>query len=167
MDAVYRFARRRVGPDDAEDVTQQSFAALFEAEAAGRAPDTPGAYLLGTARRRIADLFRRRGRPAAPVPLPEGWQEFATAPLPDEALEAEELRELVHVALGLLSFDARRLLLRFHEEGIRTPALAAEAGVTAKAIEMRLRRARQSFSRHFADVAEAWCEPLGGVGGGS
>jgi RNA polymerase sigma-70 factor (ECF subfamily) len=156
LDAVYRYARRRLPREDAEDVTQQSFEALFRAEAEGRAPRDSGAYLLGTARRRVADHLRRRARRPEPVRLPAEWERFDEHALPATALETAELRDLVQVALGLLPGSDAQMLLARCRGNVPVAEIAARHGLTPKAAEMRLRRARQAFVEHFRRVGRDW-----------
>jgi RNA polymerase sigma factor (sigma-70 family) len=61
FDDVYRFVRRRATSTEAEDLTQEVFAAAAEALADARveAP-APLAWLYTVARRRLVDLARRR-----------------------------------------------------------------------------------------------------------
>jgi RNA polymerase sigma factor (sigma-70 family) len=153
---VYRYARRRLPTDDAEDVSQEAFEALFRAEAKGRAPDDPGAYLLGCARRRIADRLRRHLRRPPPVALPPQWEAFDAEPLPAEALAAAELRDLVHVALGLMPAAAARLLHARYRSGRSVGDIAETLRITPKAAEARLRRARGLFRRNFLQVGRDW-----------
>jgi RNA polymerase sigma-70 factor (ECF subfamily) len=156
IDAVYRYARRRLLHSDAEDVVQQSFEALFRAAAEGREPEDAGAYLLGTARRRVADVLRQRARRPEPVSLPDGWEGYGSLPLPDEALQSAELRDLVHTALGLVPGAAARLLEDRYRRDLPVAQIAARLGTTAKAVEMRLRRARAAFLRSFREVGRDW-----------
>jgi RNA polymerase sigma factor (sigma-70 family) len=156
LDAVYRFARRRLPAADAEEVASEAFQALFEAQARGAAPADPAGYLFGVARRRVADRFRRRARGLETQPLPPGWEGFCDRPLPDEAASDHELTEMVHVALGLLAVPERDLLWARYREGATVEALAARHGLTAKAIEMRLYRAREGLRKRLSDVGAAW-----------
>ena len=156
LDAVYRYARRRLSTPDAEDVAQQAFEALFRAQAAGRTPQDPGAYLFGTARRRVADLLRSRARRPAPVALPEDWAALGERTLPDEVLAGTEMRELVRVALGLLPGPDALVLRRRYRAGASIADIATSLGVTDKAVEMRLRRARAAFLEHFQRVGRDW-----------
>jgi RNA polymerase sigma-70 factor (ECF subfamily) len=159
LDAVYRYARRRLTAADAEDVAQQSFVALFRAEAAGRVPQDAGAYLLGTARRRIADLFRRRAVGREPAALPPGWDRFVDEPLPDEALASQEMADLVHVALGFLPGEDREALLARYREGASVAEIAERGATTPKAVEMRLYRARAAFRERLLEVGRDWIAP--------
>jgi len=165
LDALLRFARRRLHPGDAEDVAAEAFAAHFAARREGRAPDAPGAYLLGVARNRIAERFRRRAAGREPASLPEGWQGFCERPLPDELLVSRELAELIHVALGLLSSPQRGLLLARYRDDVSLSELADREGTTPKAIEARLARARAALRELLRAVGEAWeaAPPLGSL----
>lgn len=156
LDAVYRFTRRLLSHEEAEDVSLEAFLALFEARAAGRGPQDPGAYLFGVARRRVADRLRRKARGRIPVPLPEGWEGFCDRPLAPQALADKELAAAVHVALGLLPAEARALLEARYREGCPVAELAARFSLSAKAVEMRLYRARDLLRGHLAAVGAAW-----------
>src|SRR5262245_64709329 len=90
LEAVYRYARRRLPAADAEEVAAEAFQALFEARARGTEPDDPAGYLFGVARRRVADRHRREARGLAPRPLPPGWEGYCDRPLPDEAAQDRE-----------------------------------------------------------------------------
>jgi RNA polymerase sigma factor (sigma-70 family) len=152
LDAVYRYARRRLPAPDADDVAQQCFEALFRAEAEGRAPEDAGAYLLGVARRRVADVFRRAKRRPEPVALPPGWEGFGEADLPASVLEDREVRALVAVALGFLPEREASLLTMRYRGGASTEELADRLGLSAKAVENRLRRARAGFLAHYLAI---------------
>ncbi|WP_298748666.1 sigma-70 family RNA polymerase sigma factor [uncultured Serinicoccus sp.] len=60
---VHGLARRAVGPDDADDVTQAVFVSAWRGRATyDRASAPLGAWLVGITRRRIADQLRTRQR---------------------------------------------------------------------------------------------------------
>lgn len=60
---VHGLARRAVGPDEAEDVTQQVFLAAWRRrETYDPARGPLGAWLVGIARRAVADALRQRHR---------------------------------------------------------------------------------------------------------
>ena len=165
LDAVYRFARRRLSAADAEEVAAEAFQALFEARARGTEPADPAGYLFGAARRRVAERHRRRARGHETRALPAGWEGFCDRPLPEEAAADKELAEMVHVALGLLLAADRELLWARYREGASVEALAARGGVTPKAVEMRLYRARAELKERLAEVGKAWGEDPEGRGG--
>ena len=157
LDALYRYARRRLSTADAEDVAQQAFEALFRAHAAGRTPEDAGAYLFGVARRRVADVLRSRSRRPV-VSLPDGWEGIASTVLPDGACEYVELRDLVHVALGLLRGIDREILAARYRRAESLDRIGAGLGVSRKAAELRLRRARAAFLEHFERIGRDWAD---------
>jgi RNA polymerase sigma-70 factor (ECF subfamily) len=67
FDDVYRFVRRRTTAAEAEDLTQEVFAAAAVALADARVEAPPPlAWLYTVARRRLIDLGRRRAAPESP-----------------------------------------------------------------------------------------------------
>jgi RNA polymerase sigma-70 factor (ECF subfamily) len=160
LEPVLRFARRRLPPEDAEDVAAEAFEALFAARRRGEDVRVPGAYLLGVARRRVADRLRRSAAGRVPVALPPGWEGFCDEALPDERAADRELAELVHVALGLLDPAERALLLARHRDGVPLALLGERTGLTSKAVELRLYRARAMLRELLLDAGAGWVEPL-------
>src|SRR5579871_2351849 len=59
---VYHYVARRVPQQEAEDITAEVFPAAFEALPRFRGDGGPRAWLLGIARRKVADALRRRSR---------------------------------------------------------------------------------------------------------
>lgn len=168
LHAVYRYACRFLNHHEAEDAALEAFSALFQAERAGREVEQRGAYLFGVARRRVADRLRRRARGHVPAALPDGWEGFDRAPLPPDLLADRELAGLVDVALGLLEPGERALVLARYRDGLSTAALAERLTLSEKAVEMRLRRAREHLRARLGAVGRAWTssdpgsEPDGG-----
>jgi RNA polymerase sigma-70 factor, ECF subfamily len=156
LPSVLRYAAHFLPLADAEDVAADAALALLQAERAGRAPQVPGAYLLGVARRRIADRRRRQARGLVPGPLPAGWERVCDEPLAPEVLASRELALLVHVALGVLPASETRLLEGRYRAGLSTAALAEREGLTPKAVERRLARARVALREVLAQAAPAW-----------
>ena len=130
---VHAFVLRRTrNRDDAEELTQQTFADAAAALERGAVPRSTRGWLLAVAQRRIADEARRRSRPLDREPAP--WlEEDAEVPLAG--------------ALSLLSANERRLLfLRVVEE--RTHAeVAAAVGCSEGAARMRVSRALRRLRR--------------------
>ena len=158
LDAIHAFVRRRVPADVVEDLVQQTFLALARARAKGTQISDPGAWLLTVARRRIVDWLRARGRRPQTVSLPDGWEGLAERELPADQLARDELKELVQVALGLLPSAQRALLVGYYHGGVSVAELGARGGLTEKACEMRLRRARLAFSKRYREAGAAWLE---------
>jgi RNA polymerase sigma-70 factor (ECF subfamily) len=137
VDDLYGFAVRRCGYDRdlAEDITQETWLRAVRAWNVQGIPDRPAAWLTTVARNLIAN--HRRGVALEPL----DYHDIA-APLPQES---DARASLVRRALARLPLARRRLLAAFHFDRHSTAELAADAGVSERAIEGRLRRARQQL----------------------
>jgi len=140
-DAVYRFIYVRVGGD--RETTEEILQECCRCAAARRRPPAdptawPG-WFCGIARNLIRRHWRRRRRDQ------RGHAAFCIARdvLPEDALLAgEELGELMS-ALTKMSLKDQDLLFAFYFDGRSCAAIAAENRFTLKAVEARLRRARE------------------------
>src|SRR5205807_2648967 len=102
---VFRYVLRRVPQrEEAEDITAQVFAAAFVSLPRFRGQCSPYLWLLGIARRKIADALRRR----------EARRETLASELPDEAVAADPIWEALAAVEGpetaVMRSEARRVL---------------------------------------------------------
>jgi RNA polymerase sigma factor (sigma-70 family) len=145
-----RFIRRRVGdPRDAEDVLQDVFQALVEANRLLMPIDHVAGWLFRVARNRITDLFRRK--------KPESLGDAAVAedderlPLEDllpspaagpEALYARNLLlDELEMAIDELPAEQREVFVAHELEGRSFKEMAAETGVSLNTLLSRKRYA--------------------------
>lgn len=131
--AVYGYAARRVGRDDAADVAAETFTVAWRR--LRRVPDEPGTlpWLYGVARNVTANLQRSRrraGRLAARV-AEETLARPAVEPAPDVVAALDGLRD-----------DDREILLLAAWEGLGPDRIGAVLGISANAAAVRLHRAR-------------------------
>ena len=150
IDTLYRFvARRSHGDRDlAEDVTQETWLRAVRAWQGGRLPDQPAAWLTTVARNLLANHYRRRPQERLDD-LDEG------ALMADEPDASEERGSLVHRALARLPLANSRLLQAFHFRRQPVAHIAAEYGLTERAVEGRLRRARQQLRQQIESLPNA------------
>jgi len=145
------FIRRRVpDPWDAEDVLQDVFTRLVEANRLLMPIDHVTAWLFRVARNRIVDLLRKK-RPAAfsDILVPGGDDELLELedllPSPDagpEALYARNvLLEELELALDELPPEQREVFLAHEVEGRSFKEIAAETGVSVNTLLSRKRYA--------------------------
>jgi RNA polymerase sigma-70 factor (ECF subfamily) len=146
---LYAFVSKRVGGDRAlaEDVVQETWMRALDAWPRRGAPDEPLAWLQHVARNVLISHFRRR-RPQAvdPTTLDVADDRF-TAETPDAAA-------LVNWGLARLRRSQAELLAAFHLEGDSVAEIAAERGISERAVEGRLRRARIKLRKKLSRVVD-------------
>jgi RNA polymerase sigma factor (sigma-70 family) len=150
------FIRRRV-PDsrDAEDILQDVFSALVEANRLLVPIDHVTGWLFRVARNRITDLFRAR---------PEDRLELEDLlPSPDAGPEAEYARGLLleelEQAIADLPADQRDVFIAHELEGRSFKEIAAATGVGINTLLSRKRyavlRLRERLRRTYEDLTNA------------
>jgi RNA polymerase sigma factor (sigma-70 family) len=146
-----RFIRRRVpDPRDAEDVLQDVFRALVEANRMLMPIDHVTGWLFRVARNRITDLFRKK--------KPERFSDIGVTnedderlrledvlPSPDAGPEAQYLRKLLldelESAVDELPDEQRDVFVAHELEGRSFREMAAETGVNVNTLLSRKRYA--------------------------
>jgi len=149
---VFSYVTRRV-PDrqEAEDVTAEVFAAAFVALPAKKALSGPYPWLLGIARRKIADSLRRRGRRGGRTQALTEDLPVERAGLPEAALAREERARLLRGMLAALPEDQREALLLHYVEELPQAEMAVVLGRSAGAVNSLLQRARAAVYRQGHD----------------
>jgi RNA polymerase sigma factor (sigma-70 family) len=162
---LWNFIRRRV-PDarDAEDILQEVFAELVEANRLLMPIDHVTGWLFRIARNRITDLFRRR--------RPEPFRDRVVTddeerlpledllPSPDAGPEAQYalrmLLEALEVALAELPPDQRAVFVAHEIEGRSFKEIAAETGVGINTLLSRKRYAVLRLRERLQDIYDEW-----------
>ena len=144
------FIRRRVAdPRDAEDILQDVFYKLVEANRLLMPIDHVTGWLFRVARNRITDLFRRK-RPegsgeAEDADGGEPWRLEDLLPSPDAGPEALYARRVLldelELAVGELPEEQRLVFVAHELEGRSFKELAAETGVSVNTLLSRKRYA--------------------------
>ena len=139
---LYEYVSRRCGGCRtlAEDVTQETYLRAVKQWKRGAVPDEPLAWLRTVARNLLVSHYRRR-RPDAIDP-----------DLMDSMLNAQEASSpqavnVIHWGLGRLGRKPARLLEAFHLDGKPIKSIARETGLSERAVEGRLHRARQALRK--------------------
>ena len=137
---VLRYANARLGdPALAEDVAQESLAALVRACRNGGAPESAEAFVFAIARRRAGRAAWRR-RLWAPVELASGAR--SGEPSPEARAIALDESARVRAALARLSSRDREAILIVAVGGLAMADAAAALGLSVSAVKMRVSRAR-------------------------
>jgi RNA polymerase sigma factor (sigma-70 family) len=151
LDDLYGFVSRRCDGDRAlaEDVTQEAWLRAVRSWGRDGIPDRPLAWLTTVAARVLSNHFRR--------PAMDRFDDGIGDSVPaaeSAASDAEERRSLMQRALARLPLPQLRLLEAFHYQRRPVADIAARAGLSERAVEGRLRRARQRLRREVeADAA--------------
>ena len=160
---LYRFARARLGGDEdaAEEVAQVTLCKGIEKLATYRGEATLFTWLCTFCRHEIAAWYRRYGRSAPGIDLVEDIPEVRAAlesfsatygEEPERALERQEQGRLVQVALdGLPPHYGDALEWKYIDE-IPVNEIATRLGVSPKAAESLLTRARVAFREIFSSL---------------
>jgi RNA polymerase sigma-70 factor, ECF subfamily len=104
VERIYRYLLVRLGaPADAEDLTAETFRAALEGYSRLRADDSAAAWLVGIARHKLVDHFRRR-KPVFPL------EEATERPHPGPTVEemAGQRLEMTRVARALACLNRER-----------------------------------------------------------
>jgi len=134
-----QFIRRRVpDPRDAEDILQDVFFELMEANRRLMPIDHISGWLFRVARNRITDLFRKR-RPDELLQM----EDLLPSPDagPDALYQQRVLLDELEVAIDELPDDQRAVFVAHELEGRSFKDLAAETGVSINTLLSRKRYA--------------------------
>jgi RNA polymerase sigma-70 factor (ECF subfamily) len=147
---VHRYLLRAVLGDHAlaEDLTQDTFAVAVVAARAGRAEALSLAWVLGVARHKVIDHYRKASRDERRMSLLAARGDDVDYL---QALADQEPARIVRV-LAELSSEHRLVLVLKYLDDLTVEQIAAELDKSSQAIESLLARARRALAR---DVQEA------------
>jgi len=172
---LYRFARTRLDgdADAAEEVVQAALCRAISKLRTYRGEAALFTWLCTFCRHEISAFYRRSSRQPATVDLVEDSQEVLgaleslwvlTGESPDEALRRGEIARLVHVALDRLPARYADALEWKYVDGASVKEIAARLGLTAKAAESLLVRARVTFREAFSTLTRPRLVPASALG---
>ena len=151
---VYGYLFHRCGGSAAvaEDLTQETFVAAVTEINKGAPIASPVAWVLGIARHKLLDHYRREERERRK--LTAAWQAEAVAE--DRIVwGGDESRERALAALGAVAaFQQAALVLRYLD-GLSVPEVAEALGRSVEATESLLARGRETFKRAYLEESNA------------
>lgn len=146
LPAVYGYLVRRCGQREvAEELTSETFLAAADAVCRPRPPHLDVAWLIGVARHKLADHWRRQAREQ------RNLRAVATERTPEDddpwdahldALRAEQ-------TLAALAPQHRLVLILRYMDDLPVPEVAGLVGRSVHATEGLLARARRAFRLHY------------------
>lgn len=146
LPVVYGYFVRRCGDRaTAEDLTSETFLAAMDAARRPQPPPIAVPWLLGVARHKLADHYRRRAsRPTVTVAeVPEKE--------PSDEWDVELDRIVAESVLSRLPEAHRTVLALRYMDDCSVPECAELIGRTVHATEALLVRARRAFRAHYPD----------------
>jgi len=158
---LWSFIRRRVAdPSDAEDILQDVFAELVEANRMLMPIDHVTGWLFRVARNRIIDLFRKKQPESigdrAAIAREEGVGLEALLPSADAGPEAEYARAVLldelEVAIGELPSEQRAVFVAHELEGRSFKEISGETGVGVNTLLSRKHYAVMNLRRRLQGV---------------
>jgi RNA polymerase sigma-70 factor (ECF subfamily) len=147
---VYGYLVSRCGSATvAEDLTAETFLAAVDAVERGTVRDLAPAWLVGVARHKLVDHWRRKEREQRALSV------VADDPLVEEAVDDWDVRIDAAIAtdtLAALGAHHRSALTLRYLDGLPVAAVAEVLGRTVGATEVLLVRAKAAFRRHYEEV---------------
>lgn len=140
-DAVYRYAARRIGPHDAEDVVAEVFATACRQPQ--RIPSVPLPWLYRCAANHILHAQRSSGRRERLNAKAQNVQAIAGADHGDSVAGRIDAENQVAAALGTLSDSDVEVLRLWAWEQLTTDEIACVLGCRPGTARVRLHRARE------------------------
>lgn len=149
--AVYRFFSTKL-PDDADDLSQATFAACIEGKATYRGEGSFRAFVLGVARKQLLRHLEGRGllmqgRAVSEVSMAD------LVPSPSSVAARAERRELLVDALRRIPLEFQMVLELHYWEDLGTREISAVLDVPVGTVKSRLARARGHLRDALADDA--------------
>ncbi len=145
---VYGYLLSRCGSRAlAEDLTAETFLAAVTACRAQPPPELSLGWLIGVARHKLADHWRRAGREERILRAVAAEPDPPSEPV-EEHLDVLMARDV----LGTLSPHHRAALTLRYLDGLGVPAVAEHLGRSTRATEALLTRARTAFRHAYDDM---------------
>ncbi len=142
---VYGYLLPRCGSVSiAEDLTAETFLAAVDASRHGTLPEASVGWLIGVARHKLVDHWRRLEREQRGLAAAEERSTDVDDPW-DEWLDAEA----AHTALAQLPVVQRAALTLRYLDGLPVASVAEHLGRSVHATETLLVRSRSALRRHY------------------
>ena len=152
-DRVYRLAYRLSGnPQDAEDLTQDTFIRVFRSLSNYQAGTFEG-WLHRITTNLFLDMVRRRNRIRMEA-LPEDYSRVpSNTPNPEQIYHDSRLDPLLQRALDSLAPDFRAAVVLCDIEGLSYEEIGTTLGVKLGTVRSRIHRGRQAIRAYLAEAA--------------
>ena len=153
-DWIYPFVRRRLVPrtELVEDLMQEILLAAWQALPGFRAEADLRGWVLGIARHKLEDYYRKRIREYELAEESDPEVDLAVMPILEQQIDSAAQQEQVQKTLSALPEPYALVLLWRYRDEKSAREMAELTGKTEKAIERLLARARENFRRRWKNA---------------
>ena len=145
-DAVFAIAIGRTGDfEAARDIAQEAFLRAYLGLGRLRDPALFSGWLRTIVENRCRTWMDRRQRQPPREVFDSTCPHLAGNDAPDRDLERAERRQVVLAAIERLAPDTRETIVLHYLEGVSTPKLAVQLGISEPAVRQRLHRGREQI----------------------
>ena len=147
---VYAYLFHRCGRNAelAEELTQQAFVEAVRSRRRFRGQSDPTTWVVGIARHRLVDHYRRAERDARRLSALTAWQLGRTALAASSSAEPDDIDD----ALAALPALQRAVLILHYMDGLSVRAVAGEIGKSEAATASLLARGRDAFRHAYQEA---------------
>ncbi|OGY17492.1 MAG: hypothetical protein A2784_01925 [Candidatus Chisholmbacteria bacterium RIFCSPHIGHO2_01_FULL_48_12] len=147
---LLRFVVKKMKPEDAQEVVQDTLLAALDCLPVWSGRSSLWSWMCGIARHEIADFYRKkRLKTIAFSRFASLEQLVGEMSGPEQRLDRKELVMRIKAAMTQLSWGQRQLLQLKYMEELSVDRVAQRLGMTFKATESALFRARRAFAMAF------------------
>ena len=133
-------------PQDAEEILQDTFVSALDSLPLFEGRSTLFTWLAGIAKHEIADFYRKKKIKRVVFSRLPFLERLAHQALgPEEELMEQEVKRRIKKVLGELSEGYRQILRLKYQREYRVAEISQKLGISYKAAESRLSRARLAF----------------------
>lgn len=149
---IHRYLDRLVGPTDAEDVAQETFAKVSRALPRFREDSSLSTWIYRIATNAACDRLRSRSSHGVrDVPLDEHPAVEDKGPGADQRLARREMNDCIDAYVARLPASYRSVVILSEHEGLTNKEIAETLGVTLDTVKIRLHRARARLRKDLGD----------------
>ena len=157
--SLYRYLAVRIGADahEVDDLMQQLWIRAVRDGASVPSGEIEF-WLRAVGKNLVRQYWRRRFSVPRQVPMPEPAlakelaERLADEALPDECWQHREVRDQLALAITELNSAEQEIIVAYYFHDMSQAALAANLGISARAVEGRLYRARRALREKLRDL---------------
>ena len=153
LDALYRFIYFRVGPQDIDDLLQETVLKALDSMKSYRGDSSLFTWLCGIAKNVIRAYYRSKAKQVDDLDaVLHRMAERLDAGSVEE--EGPAVKQAINLVMSALPLRYQTCLTKKYLEGYSVNQMAEELGSSEKTVESLLTRAREAFKNAFAETTQ-------------